>query len=321
MQATRQPRLTFFVELDGEALARLFRPALVELLARSGAAISMAMLDLSPGREAVIRALNGSGVPVTAWLVLDEADGYWLTADNPRSAHRRYSVVRDWIGAANLEIDAVGLDIETPHQDALSLVREGTDALMRLLRQRRAREVLARAARAYADLIDRIHRDGFRVETYQFPVILDERQARSTLLQRVLGLVDVRPDREVLMLYRSMLPGPAGETLVDAYGPEADAIGVGITGGGVEFLLQIVGKLDLDRLLVDLRRARRYTPHLYVFSLEGCVEGGYLERLCRADLERPVRRAPLAPLSRAARSGLRSLLRAERLWDRLLREG
>jgi hypothetical protein len=315
---TSQPNLTFFVELEEEALARLFEPALVALLARSGAAISMAMLDLSPGREEVIRALNRGGVPVTAWLVLDEAEGYWLTADNPRSARRRYEAVRDWLGARELDVAAVGLDIETPHQDALSLVREGTDALMRLLRQRRARETLARAARAYADLIDQIHCDGLRVETYQFPVILDERRARSTFLQRVLGLVDVRPDREVLMLYRSMLPGPAGETLVDAYGPEADAIGVGITGGGVEFILQMVGKLDLDRLLVDLRRARRYTPHLYVFSLEGCVEGGYLERLFEADLERPVRRSPLTPISRVVRSGLRSLLRAERLWDRLL---
>jgi hypothetical protein len=34
-----------------------------------------------------------------------------------------------------------------------------------------------RARAAYAALIDRIHRDGWRVENYQFPLIADERRA------------------------------------------------------------------------------------------------------------------------------------------------
>jgi hypothetical protein len=257
---------------------------------------------------------------VTAWLLLDEAHGYWLTADNAEEACRRYDQVLAWTRAAGLELEAVGLDIETPHEDSRALVRHGRQALGHLLRRRRSVSTVEQAARRYARLIHRIRADGLRVETYQLPLVLDERRARSTLLQRTLGFVDMAADREVVMLYRSLLPGPLGEALVDAYGAEAQAIGVGITGGGVEFLLELVGhrRLDLERLVADLRRARRYTDHLYVFSLEGCVEAGYFDALCQADLSRPEPASPLGPLARAARGTLRLLLEAERLWDRVL---
>jgi hypothetical protein len=189
--------------------------------------------------------------------------------------------------------------------------------MARMIQRRRSQRLLQDAARQYATLIDEIRQDGRRVETYQFPMILDERRARSTFLQRILGFVDMAPDREVLMLYRSMLPGRLGEPLIDAYGAEAQAIAVGVTGGGVEFLLDFIGArtLDLDRLLTDLRRARRYTDALYVFSLEGCVEAGYLDRLCASDLTVPVSPAALRGVARATRAGLRALLRTERLWD------
>ena len=314
--------LTYFVELREERLCELFqRPGLLDRLAeRPSTAISMAILDLSPGRAQTIHALNARGIPVTAWLVLDEAEGYWLTADNADHAHHRYHEVRRWAERERLRFDAMGLDIETPHEDSLALVRHGREAFARLLRRRRSRAALDDAARQYARLIDEIRGDGLRVESYQFPLVLDERQARSTFLQRIMGFVDVAPDREVLMLYRSLLPGPLGEALVDTYGPGAQAIGVGITGGGVDFVLDAVGlrTLDLERLITDLRRARRYTDQLYVFSLEGCVEEGHLDALSRADLERPVAPARLSGLARVARAALRAALRAEKLWDRLL---
>jgi len=315
------PHLTFFVELtEGPLRELLRREEVLEALQRRGAAVSLAMLDLSPTRARVIRRLNRRQIPVTAWLLLDHLDGYWLTADNAPLAHQRYLEVMDWCAREGLVLSAVGLDIETPHNDSLALVRHGRTALRRLVRFRRSRDALLTAARQYAELIDEIHHDGLQVETYQFPLVVDERRAGSTFLQRVLGFVEVAPDREVLMLYRSLLPGPVGEALVDAYGTDADAIAVGITGGGVPFLLEAVGarRLDLDQVLTDLRRARRYTDRLYVFSLEGCVESGYLQALCDAAPDRPVTPAALAPLLRLARDFLRLLLWAERVWDRVL---
>ena len=42
-----------------------------------------------------------------------------------------------------------------------------------------------------------------RSKSYQVPLIADERQAHSTFLERLLGVVDVRGDHEVLMRYTS----------------------------------------------------------------------------------------------------------------------
>jgi hypothetical protein len=86
-----------------------------------------------------------------------------------------------------------------------------------LLPRLRDHERVARARAAYAALVDQIHADGWQVENYQFPLIADERRAGSTLLQRLLGLVDVRTDREVWMQYNSFVgslgPGSCGATV------------------------------------------------------------------------------------------------------------
>jgi len=312
--------ITYFVELPSPALAHLFaRPEVPDGLASSASGVAMAMLDLDEVRAGVVRRLNQLGVPVTAWLVLELSQGYWLTADNAELAHRRYSAVLAWAQEHDLQLEAVGLDIEVPHEDAVALVKQGGRALKQLIRSRRSRAALERASGQYSVLVERIRGDGFRVETYQFPMILDERQAGTTALQRTLGVVDLTPDREVLMLYRSMLPGLSGEVLVAAYGPEAQAIAVGITGGGVEFILETLDLrlLDLNRVLTELRRARRYTEHLYVFSLEGCVNAGFFDGLCQADLSLPERPSRLTPVARAVRATLRGLLRAEGLLDRI----
>ena len=311
--------LTYFTELPGEELLGLLsRPGVARLLRQSSAAVSMAMLDLGEARRRAVSLLNDNAVPVTAWLVLDREDGYWLTADNPALARRQYRRVRGWAWRHDLALEAVGLDIEIPLDDSVALMEQGSRALWRLVRRRRSVEKVKGAARQYAGLVEEIRGDGLRTETYQYFMILDDRLARSTLLQRVLGIVDLSADREVLMLYRSTLPGLLGELLVDAFGPEAGGIGVGITGGGVEALQGFFQRreLDLPGLLVELRRARRHTRHVYVFSLEGCVDGGYLEELCRADLRRAAPGAHLARLASPARAVLRTMLRVERLWDR-----
>ena len=77
--------------------------------------------------------------------------------------------------------------------------------------------------------MEQIHADGWQAENYQFPLIADERQAGSALLQR-LALVDAATDCEVWMLYSSFLR-PLGPGLIWAYGPQAQAIAVGTTGG------------------------------------------------------------------------------------------
>lgn len=316
--------LTWFVELPAAELAALvLRPEVLDPLAEIGACVAMAMLDLDPVRADVARALTARGIGLTAWLILEPHHGYWLTADNAELAAQRYDEVRAWILTEKLTFACIGLDIEMPHDDSAGLVLAPLAALGRLVWNRRSREVLALAVARYTALVDRIRGDGLEVETYQFPFLHDERQAGSGLLQRALGVVDVQADREVWMLYRSVLPPPWGELLVDAYGQHADAIAVGITGGGVAVLAPAFANrlLDLDGLLVDLRRARRYTDRLYVFSLEGCVEQGILAQVCAADLTPAApERHRLRHVPVLGRLLLRGLLRTHHALHRLRRK-
>jgi hypothetical protein len=281
-------QLTFFCELSGaELLALILQRDVIKNLQQLDARVSLAMLDLSSERRDAIALLHDAGISLVAWLVLDPEQGYWLNVDNVESARARYSELTRWLQRNQLSFSTIGLDVEPPIEDAMALMRRGTRGLWEMLRRRRSHAHHQAAQRRYTDLVAQMRHDGYFVETYQFPLVVDERASNSSLLQRALGFVDIEADREVLMLYRSLIPAPLSDALVDSYGPEAGGIAVGITGGGVQFVLQALGSrlLAYHQLVVDLRRARRYTDHLYVFSLEGCVRRGYLARLGEANLE------------------------------------
>lgn len=311
-----RPHLTFFVELTSEPLAALFaRPEVLEFLSRGGHAVSMGLLDLTPARAAVVRELEAAGIPVTAWLLLEVADGYWLNADNPDRARARYHETMAWAAREGLRLQRIGLDIEFPRADAELLMRDPRRGLLALLRRRRPAAQVTRAERAYVALVDEIHAGGRSVESYHLPHLLDERLARSTLLRRTLGLVDVPADAEVFMLYASYL----GRTGARAYFADARYIALGVTGGGVnagtpEELRRL---LSWDRLGEELLAAAAHTSEIYVFSLEGCVEQDMLARIAAVDWSRA--RDGLAPADhkRACRRRalVRAVFRAERLID------
>ena len=96
-----------------------------------------------------------------------------------------------------------------------------------------------------------------------------------------------------------------------SYGKEAQSIGVGTAGGGTEIPgVSALPTLDWAAFSRDLRLARRLTDDVHVFSLEGCVRQGFLERLADFDWSEPV-----APPSEYAEQvgGIRRTLRAV-LW-------
>ena len=69
---------------------------------------------------------------------------------------------------------------------------------------------------------------GYRVQTYQFPFIADERAAHTTVMERLTGILDLRSDQEVLMTYTSFNQS-LDSALISAYGPDAQALAIGIT--------------------------------------------------------------------------------------------
>lgn len=279
-----KPTLTFFCELESEPLSELFVGSkLTNMLAQLDANISLGLLDLSAERAEVIKKLNRAKIPVTAWLLLDKDQGYWTSLDTIEETAIQYNMFKAWKSKYKLEFAAVGLDIEPKLNTVSELSRnplnQASNLVNRFFLNRQYSENLA-YARA---LIQSIRADGFAVETYQFPTVVDERTAKSNVLAKTLGIPVLPADREVLMLYTSFFPVYA-DSIIWSYAKQCQAVGVGSTGGGVEIEgvppLKTLRWIDLK---LDLLLASKAVDHIYIFSLEGCVVNNYMDRLLDLD--------------------------------------
>lgn len=305
----RPARLHFFNEQDTPELEALFADAgVVRHLQALGAGVTMGLRDLSDGRARVLRHLADEGIPVAAWLLLPKEQGYFATLDNAAQVTARYDEVHAWARHEGLVFESIGLDFEPDVRELGRLVSHPLRTLGAWAWRAQDRVRLERARDGYDALLRRMRHDGHRVETYQFPMLLEERGARSTFWQRFAGSLDVEADREVVMLYSSLL-GPFGASLVEAWAPGCRAIGVGSTGGGIDPL----PKLTWEALERDLRVAARACGDVSIFSLEGCVQQGFLARLSDFDWDgpvTPVKRWPrmATAMARATVSGVARLL-------------
>jgi hypothetical protein len=118
------------------------------------------------------------------------------------------------------------------------------------------------------------------------------------VLEKILGLVDVRGDQEVLMLYTSFNPA-LGAAIFSQYGPQAQAIAIGSTTRGATENGKF-SALSWDEFSRDLIVAHHFSRTLGVYSLKGCIFRGYIPLLKTMDWNRPVQ-TPAASIRRAAR--------------------
>ncbi|HNT77977.1 MAG TPA: hypothetical protein PKH77_23435 [Anaerolineae bacterium] len=275
-----QPVLTFFCELDTPALTALFAdPQVIADLQAIHAGVSLGLRDLSAERAAVVRRLNEAGIPASAWLLRPEEQGYWFNLDNAPQALAFYDDFLAWTAAQGLQWDGVGLDIE-PDMRAMRRAFGGEwRVLLDILRRALDSGRYLRGLLFYRRLVARIRADGYRVDSYEIPLMVDERRVKSVLLQRLFGLVSLDVDREVLMLYTSFLR-PNGAGALWSYAPKAASVGVGSLGGGVTVGgVDQIAPLTWDEFTRDLLLAQRWCDALHVFSLEGAVKQGFLARL------------------------------------------
>ncbi len=295
--ARSSPQLIFFTELDAAGQqALLARPEVIDRLTAHGDGIALAIHELSPTQAAVVRLLNARSVPLTAWLLLTREAGYWINVDNYPQAIARFHAFREWADAERLTFAAVGLDMQpsSPQRQRLHTANpfEVYDAIVAA----RNNALFPAAYEAYHDLIAEIRSDGYVAHTYQYPFVVDDRRAGTTLVQRALNVVALPVELEVLMCYSSLVPrwlggSSLGSALIAEYGVYADAIGIGTTGGGTHGAPQVgepAERLSWTEFTRDLRVAARYTDTIHVFSLEGCVENDYVARLEHFDWHAPV---------------------------------
>lgn len=299
-----KPKLTFFCELDADALTELFADgSVIEDLQALDARISLGILDLSDARAAVVKQLNEAGVPVTAWQLLPKAAGYWYNVYNAAAAAAQYTAFKDWTAGHGLQWAGIGIDIEPDIRDMEDMVAgRWSEVLPGRLARLFNDAPLRRAQMEYEALITRMHEDGFTVERYSLPTAVDEARAGSTLIQRLMGVVEPAVDRVVPMLYSSFA-GEIGPATLWSYAQDVDAVAVGSTGGGVEILDHVPGDrnvLTWDPFIRDVLLASRWVGHVYVFSLEGCVEQGILALLKTFDWDHPPLVVPPQHIDRVA---------------------
>jgi hypothetical protein len=270
------PQLVFASDTPTEKLHSLFTPSMIADLKDLHAGIALAISDFSPERAQLVRDLTAAGVPVTAWLVLATEQGYYFNVSNAPEAAVRFNQFQAWTAAQNLHWSAVGLDIE-PKLDEL----QGSKWHMARTIFRRAFDAgrVERARQAYASLVRTMKGAGYTVQTYQMIFLADERKAHSTMLERTLGLVDVRGDDEVLMIYSSFNHA-AGAALIWSYGPDTQTVAVGSTAlSGSADLDARFPPLNWDEFSRDLLVASHFSHMVGIYSLEGCVQQGFLPRL------------------------------------------
>ena len=303
------PRLIFGCDRQTPDLETLFSQDLVADLTDLHASIALSTEDFSAGRARVVRRLNAAGVPVIAWLALPRQQGYYVNASNAVQTTERFRQFDDWSRAQGLRWEAVGLDIE-PTLAEYSALTSHPGALVSLA-ARRAFDSgrVARARGAYAALVRDIRGLGYRVQTYQLSFIADGRDAHTSLLERIFGIVDVRGDDEVLMLYTS-LSRALGAATIWAYGPEAQVIAVGSTATAGDAAMDArYPPLTWDEFSRDLIVASHFSSIVGVYSLEGCVRRGFMPKLKAMDWSRAVV-IPAAQVDKARqfRSGVRAIL-------------
>jgi hypothetical protein len=298
-----QPHIGFAC-CDGstQAMQALFAdPQVMTDLKSLHAMVAVAIIDFSPERAGVVRQLNQAGIPAVAWIQLPKEEGFYLNAGNAPAAWERVRAFEQWTQENRLVWSGVGLDIE-PNFDQFSGFRNRKGRiLLTLLEQILNGARMRQARRDYSALIAKIQADGYPVQTYQMPYLPAERSVHSTLLDRMLGTVDVRGNTEYLMLYTTFARR-VGAGMIWSLGRDAQGISVGLTSGdgtpGTD-----PGPLSWDEFSRDLIVAGHYTPEIGVYNLEGCVRRGYLDRLTTFDWSQSVI-IPAASVEHAQRMGL-----------------
>lgn len=265
------------------------------------AQVAIAILDFTPVRADLVHRLNQAGIPVTAWILLSKAEGYYLNADNAPAAAARVAAFEDWTSDNGLKWAGLGLDIEPNFAVLGALKTHRRRLIAALLRRGLNGDRIAGSRQAYSKIIAEIQSRGYPVQTYQMPYIPAERSVHSSLLDRLLGTVDVRGNEEYLMLYTNVAR-PVGAGMIWSLGRDAEAISIGSTDGDTA-PGRGAGPLNWDEFSRDLIVASHFSRQIGVYNLEGCVRQGFLLRLKTMDWSQSVV-IPEESVRRAERLGI-----------------
>lgn len=270
-------------------------------VAGEGAALYLAVPAARIGDDSLARVFaeaTAAGVEVRAWLLLDEADGYWPNEHNIDAVRAAATAFADWRDAAGLAVDWVIFDMEMSLQRTEAVAAEieanGTLAGLEMLKAGRDPETFAASRDAYAELVSDLQARGLRVMAVTYPTILDDPADGDDDIADQLDapIRGIGWDQTSFMVYQSLIYELAGSW----YGPGviksyADSAAAEF-GDTAAVALGIVGTAgvppveapypDAETLLLDTAAARAAGLPISVYSLDGLLEqsdpGSWIDR-------------------------------------------
>jgi len=255
------------------------------------ARVSMAIMALSDERAEFVRQLNKNKVETTAWLLVDIKRGYWSNMNNADAFTDFYHEFRAWTVKNNLTWATVGLDLEIDLSEIIGIGEGRLDTYLLNLRNRyyNGAQLAHAAEEKYAQLVKTIRSHGYEVESYVFPFLQDERALGNTFFRTMFALIDLKTvvDREIPMLYGSGLP--MGKGFLKSYGKLGKPVALGSTGYDPMDSPVPAPYESWQDFEHDLIYTFRYiTVDIYVYSLQGTVKNGYLEKIAAMDWTKPL---------------------------------
>ncbi|MBI4700846.1 MAG: hypothetical protein HY744_06735 [Deltaproteobacteria bacterium] len=286
--AVASPALALWSEFLSDAEVRAALP----LLAKEGAALYLALSAArigDPALAALLRDAAGAGVPVRAWLLLSEQDGYWANEHNASEVRAAALAFADWREAEALPVGWLIFDLEMALERSRAvseaIEQEGLVAGLEKIKEGRDPASFAAHRQQYFELVAELQARGLRVMGVTYPMVLDDAADGDDDIQDELDVPigGVPWDEASFMVYQSLIYDLSGSwhgpdviysyarSAVEQHGARA-AVALGIVGqAGIDPVSMPYP--DASTLLRDHAAARAGgAGSISIYSLDGLLQ-------------------------------------------------
>ncbi len=308
------PPLSVWSEFLPDEEVRDALPFLAEEKVGLNLAIPSARIG-DPGLEALLFDAQDAGIEVRAWLLLDEADGYWPNEHNVDAMRTATTAFADWRESAALPVDWLIFDMEMSLERTEAIAEAGGLTGLPLIEEGLDPETFVISRAAYVSLVEDLQARGLKVMAVTYPMVLDDHLDGDDDIQDKFDvpIAGVPWDEVSFMVYQSTIANLSGEwhgpdviasyteSAVEVFGDRA-SVALGIVGSAGIVASDTERYPDAPTFLGDLAAARASGVPVSVYSLDGILEqedpGAWLDRDIEGVEPRPVTARSLRNLIR-----------------------
>jgi hypothetical protein len=234
--------------------------------------------------ESLLKAAAREGVPVNAWLLLPEEDGYWFNEENLAEAREQVFGFLDWIETRGIPLEWIMFDMELSIDKVRAIEGGGlVDTVIPLLEENVNPAAFQQSTADYARFVSELQQRGYRVTAAAYPFVLDDLKDGDSEIQDAWNtpVTGVGFDEIYFMVYRTsfarLLGVTPGPDLVYQYAGEArrefgtaGIMALGIVGD--VGMVSEEGYTQPADLSVDVAAAYAGgSERVYIYSLDGML--------------------------------------------------